>query len=157
MKKLFLAVSALIFLLASCGPRIVYKKHIDIERITWNRFDVKTFKVDIKDISAAYDFYIAIRHHTEVPLNALEVSFILYTPSGEMRISEHEIILRDKEGKLLGEGMGDLWDIEYPARMGFEFTEAGTCTVEISSAMSKADLPGIMQVGLIVRKGSPGP
>ncbi len=155
MKKLFLAAAVLIFMLTSCGHRKIYEEHFDIERITWNRFDVKTFNIDIKDISAAYDFYIAIRHHTEVPLKSLEVSFILYTPSGEMRISEHEILLRDKEGNLLGEGVGDLWDIEYPARKGFVFTEAGTCTVEISSAMSKADLPGIMQVGLIVRKGSP--
>jgi hypothetical protein len=48
--------------------------------------------------------------------------------------------------------MGDLWDISSLVREDFRFTQAGTCTVEISSNMSYADLPGLMQVGLIVRK-----
>ncbi|MCK7473024.1 MAG: hypothetical protein MZV49_05090 [Rhodopseudomonas palustris] len=58
---------------------------------------------------------------------------------------EHEIDLRDKEGKLLGDGMGELWDPNLGSK-GFQFTEPGICKVEISSAMSKADLLGIMQV-----------
>jgi len=153
MKKQFLYALFLIFIMTSCNPGKIYEKHIDIERITWNRFDVKTFDVAIKDITVSYDFYIALRHHTEVPFKSIDVSFIINTPSGEMRISEHEIALRDKEGKLLGDGLGELWDLEYLAWKGFQFTEPGICRVEISSAMSKADLPGIMQVGLIIRKG----
>ncbi len=152
MKKLLPVILLLIAFFSSCNPKKIYEKHLDNERITWNRFDVKKFEVQIDNISAKYDFYIAIRHHTEVPLNSLNVDFILYTPSGEERIMEHEIKLRDREGKLLGNGMGDLWDIEYPAWLGFQFTEPGTCRVEISSGMPQTDLPGIMQVGLIILK-----
>jgi gliding motility-associated lipoprotein GldH len=65
---------------------------------------------------------------------------------------EQKILLRDKDGKLLGNGMGDLWDIDHLIRDGFKFTEPGTCTVEISSTMSQADIPGVMQVGLVVMK-----
>ena len=154
MKKLIPSLFIFIFTITSCDSKKIFEKHIHIERITWNRFDVKTFNVDIKDISATYDFYIAIRHHTEVPFKSITVSFTLYTPSGESRIMEHEINLRDREGKPLGDGLGDLWDLEYPAWPDFKFTEPGICRVEISSTMSQADLPGIMQVGLIVRKGN---
>jgi hypothetical protein len=48
--------------------------------------------------------------------------------------------------------MGDLWDIEQLVRPGYKFSEPGICKVEVSSAMQYAELPGIMQVGLIVRK-----
>jgi gliding motility-associated lipoprotein GldH len=137
---------------SSCESDKIYEKHIDNERITWNRFDVKTFQFDITDISSTYDFYIVIRHHTEVPLKSITVQFVLYTPSGKERIMEHEIMIRDQEGKPLGDGMGDLWDLQYPAWQGFRFTAPGTCKVEISSAMPQVDLPGILQVGLIVRK-----
>jgi gliding motility-associated lipoprotein GldH len=144
----------LLFLItfSSCTPKKIYEKHIDIDRITWSRFDVKTFDVEIKDIDASYDFYIAIRHHTDVPLKFITTAFNLYTPSGEVRMLEQKIMLRDNEGKLLGDGMGDIWDVRFPARKGLKFTEPGICRIEISSTMSQADLPGIMQVGLIVEK-----
>jgi len=154
MKKLLLLLLFVLIGFSSCSPRKIYEKHIDIERITWNRFDVKTFQVDIKDISSSYDFYIAIRHHTEVPFKFITTKFTLYTPSGEVRMLDVEINLKDKEGKLLGDGMGDLWDVVRLAREDFVFTEPGICTIEVSSTMSQADLPGILQVGLIVKKAT---
>ena len=140
-------------IMSSCNSRKIYEKYLDNERITWNRFDVKTFSVDIKDVSAKYDFFVVIRHHTDAPFKYLSIKFTLYTPSGEMRMLEQKIFLKDDEGNLLGDGMGDLWDLVHPVREDFQFTEPGICKVEISSTMSQAVLPGIMQVGLIVKKG----
>lgn len=142
----------LVVMLTSCSQRKIYEKYYDNDRITWSRFDVKTFSLDIKDINASYDFYIAIRHHTDVPFKYITTKMTIYTPSGEMRMLEQKIMLRDDNGDPLGDGMGDLWDITYPARKDLKFTERGMCRVEISSTMSQADLPGIMQVGLIVKK-----
>lgn len=154
MKKLILSFLAGLFILTSCNPRKIYEKHLDNSRITWNRFDIKTFNVDIRDISANYDFYVAIRYVSEIPLDYIKIKFTLYTPSGEIRTLEQKILLKDKEGNLLGNGMGDLWDLNHLVRDNFEFTEPGICKVEISSTMSQADLPGIMQVGLIVEKSN---
>jgi gliding motility-associated lipoprotein GldH len=152
MNKLLPILLLILFSLPSCKPRTIYEKHQDIEGLRWNRFDVRTFEVEIKDISIKYDFFIALRHHTDVPFNYITVNFTIYTPDGETRIMDHKIMLRDRDGKLLGDGMGDLWDIEYPAWKGLKFTEPGICKVEISSTMSNADLPGILQVGLVVRQ-----
>jgi len=152
MNKLILWMFAGLLLLTACSHRKIYEKYIDNDRITWNRFDVKTFKVDIKDISSKYAFYIAIRHVTDVPFRYITISFTLNTPSGESRNLEQKILLKDNDGNLLGNGMGDLWDIVHLVRDNFEFTEPGICTVEISSTMPQANLPGIMQVGLIVKK-----
>jgi gliding motility-associated lipoprotein GldH len=152
MKKAALLLIGTCLLLSSCDNAKIYEKHLDNERITWNRFDVKTFNVDIEDISATYDFYLAIRHITAFPLNYITIQFIIYTPSGETRMLEQKIRLKDAEGNWLGDGMGDLWDYTQLVREDFRFTQAGTCIVEVSSTMSQADLPGIMQVGLIVRR-----
>ncbi len=149
MKKLFLFILLAMFGFSSCNPGKIYEKHIDIERITWNRFDVKTFNVEIKE-AASYDFYVAIRHHTDIPFQYIDVRLTIYTPAGETRMVEKRIPIRDKEGKLLGDGMGDLWDVVYPVRKDLKITEPGMCKVEISSEMSNADLPGILQVGLVV-------
>jgi len=152
MKKLILSFLAVLLLLTSCNPRKIYEKHLDNDRITWNRFDVKTFNVDISDISSKYDFYVAIRYVSEIPLEYITIKFVLYTPSGERRTMEQKVLLKDKEGNLLGKGMGDLWDLDHLVRDNFEFTQPGICTVEISSTMPQSNLPGVMQVGLIVKK-----
>jgi len=152
MKKVIFLFFISMIILLSCDSGEVYEKHFDIERITWNRFDMKTFSIDIKDISSTYDFYVAIRHHTEFPLPYITIRFTMYTPGGEMRTIKQKIVLKDERGQLTGNGMGDLWDVLHPVRKEFQFRETGICTVEVSSAMSKADLPGIMQVGLIVKK-----
>jgi gliding motility-associated lipoprotein GldH len=152
MKKRFSFIFLGLFMLSGCNPGKIFEKYYDIDRITWNRFDVKTFQFDIDDTSSGYDFFAVIRHHTDIPFRFIDIRFIINTPSGETRIMEQKILIRDKEGKLLGEGMGDLWDIMQPVRQDFRFNEPGKCTVEISSAMSQADLPGVLQVGLVVRK-----
>lgn len=152
MNKYILSIITSLLVLTSCNSGKIYEKYIDIDRITWNRFDVKTFDVDIKDISANYSFYITIRHVSEIPFRYITISFTLYTPSGETRTLEQKILLKDDEDKLLGNGMGDLYDIVHLVRNNFKFTEPGVCKVEISSTMPQANLPGIMQVGLIVKK-----
>ena len=152
MRKAVILLPLICLLLASCDEAKIYEKHLDNDRITWNRFDVKTFKVDIEDISSSYDFYIAIRHITAFPLDHIDIEFNIYAPSGEVRMLEQTIKLKDDKDNWLGEGMGDLWDVTRLIREDFRFSEPGTCTVEISSAMPQADLPGILQVGLIVRR-----
>ncbi len=152
MRKAVVLLPLICLLLVSCDKAKIYEKHLDNDRITWNRFDVKTFKVDIEDISSSYDFYIAIRHITAFPLDHIDIEFNIYTPSGEVRLLEQTIKLKDGEGNWLGDGMGDMWDFTRLIREDFRFNEAGTCTVEISSTMPQADLPGILQVGLIVRR-----
>ena len=152
MRKAVVLLPLICLLIISCDKAKIYEKHLDNDRITWNRFDIKTFKVEIEDISSSYDFYVAIRHITAFPLDHIDIQFNIYTPSGETRMLEQELMLKDYKDNWLGDGMGDLWDFTQLIREDFRFTQVGTCTVEISSTMSQADLPGIMQVGLIVRR-----
>lgn len=152
MKAILYWIWILPALLLSCQPGKVYEKHYGMKNMTWNRFDVKTFDVEIRDVSRDYDFLIAIRHHTHIPYPYIDVYFTINTPDGEMRTGSHRIRLKDGNGKLLGNGLGELWDLNFPARQGFKFSEPGVCRFEVSSAMSHADLAGILQVGLIVRK-----
>lgn len=152
MRTFIFPVLLLTFLFTSCKPGTIYEKHQNTGGLVWNRFDMKNFEVEIEDISITYDFYIAIRHHTDIPYRKLDVYFTLYTPSGEMRTNKLEIPVKDKDGKLLGNGLGNLWDLNYLAFEGFVFTEPGICIFEVSSAMPQVDLGGIMQIGLIITK-----
>ena len=147
-----LVLPVLFGILISCTPGTIYEKHVKMENLAWNRFDTVAFNVPIKDTDHNYDIIITIRHITDIPYRKLEVYFDFTTPDGESRIRKIKIPIKDESGKNLGDGMGELWDLEVPAWQGFRFSKPGNCKFELTSAMSHLNLIGIIEVGLIVRK-----
>jgi gliding motility-associated lipoprotein GldH len=142
-----------LFFLLSCTPGKVFEKHVKMENLAWNRFNTITFDVPIEDAGPRYDVSVAIRYITDIPYNKLEVGVFLTSPGGETRSRDITIKLKDNEGNNLGDGMGDLWDIEEPVWKGLSMGGPGTCKIEVSSGMAQLDAVGILEVGLIVKKG----
>lgn len=138
--------------LTSCQSGNVFEKYQKMERMSWDRFNILVFEVPIEDINKEYDFSISIRHIPEIPYKELEVNFTIYTPSDDMRSANLVFPLVDKEGKSMSSCMGDLCDLEISLRKNFKFTETGTARVEIENRYTKISMPGIMEVGLIVRE-----
>lgn len=151
MIKNFCRILPLLFLL-SCSPGKIYEKHVKMENLAWNRFNVVTFDVPIENAGTEYDIFVAIRHITDVPYRKLDVGVYMTAPGGETRSRDLSIKLKDLDGNNLGDGMGDLWDIREPVWKGLKFGEPGTCKIEVNSGMSQLDAIGIMEVGLIVRE-----
>ncbi len=123
-----------------------------MDNLAWNRFDKLTFEVPIQDIKASYDIYIAVRHITDMPYKDIDVYFDFTTPDGESRSRGLSIPIKDADGKNLGDGLGELWDVQELVWEGFKFNKPGNCTFEISSAMQQLNLIGVMEIGLIVKK-----
>ena len=138
--------------LTACSPDKIYEKHTRLDNLSWNRFREFVFEVAVEDLSAGYDFYIAIRHHTDIPYEELSINFAFRTPDGEYRSRDYDIRIKDRDGNLLGDGLGELWDLEVLLRKGFRFKAKGICRFEISNRMSRTETVGILEVGLIVRK-----
>lgn len=155
MKKISgLVILALVFM-TGCNRGKIFEQHQKMDRLVWNRFDMVNFEVDVEEITTGYDFYVAIRHITDVPYRQLDLSFYLEGPDGSSVAKDVTVPLRDKEGELLGKGLGELWDVETLAKENQRFSEPGRCKIEISSRMQQTDLVGVLEVGLIVRKTKP--
>jgi hypothetical protein len=50
--------------------------------------------------------------------------------------------------------MGELWDIELLIRKNLKMKKEGVCKVRIENKMTKLQTPGIMEIGLVVKKAS---
>jgi gliding motility-associated lipoprotein GldH len=155
LKKLTAAVllaltAGLIF--PSCQGGRVFEEYRKLDDYTWKRFDNIVFEAEIEDTGASYNIYIAIRHITQYPFKNLMITAIMKTPSGEERYLEYDLKIRDDEGKPLGNGMGDLWDINIPLRKNFRFRNPGKVVMEFENRMSRPTTPGIMEIGLIIEK-----
>jgi len=150
-----LAFSVMALLITgSCTRGKIFEKYHKFENNTWKRVgDSVVFETPIKDTSALYDVFVAIRHTTFYPYDKISVGFTIYYPSGESRYSEHNIVLKDDRGKFVSEGLGDIWDIRVPVKEKFSFNNIGTYKFEIENLTgNKFLVPGVMEVGLIIKK-----
>jgi hypothetical protein len=73
-------------------------------------------------------------------------------PSGEMRSAEHIVKFTGKDGSNLSECLGDLCDLSFILRESFVFPETGTVRIEIENKWPRIELPGILEVGLVLKK-----
>lgn len=150
MKK-FIVPIVITFLFAGCDSNTIFKEYKKFDDVSWNRFDILNFEFPVQK-EEGLDFYLALRHHTYYPYSFIDVNITFYTPDGEMRSRDYRFRLKNTDLKWKGDGMGELWDVELPIRKEMIFNKSGTCKVRIENKMNKAETPGIMEVGLIVRK-----
>lgn len=154
--KIILIPFILVLITIACTRGKIFEKYHKFENNTWKRVgDNVWFEVPVKDTTTLYDLFIAIRHATFYPYDKISVGITIYAPSGEMRYSEHNILLKDGSGKFIAEGLGDIWDIKIPFKEKFSFSNRGIYKFEIENLTgTKYLLPGVMEVGLVIRKAA---
>jgi len=141
----------LLLLVTACGNKTVFIEYREFDDVSWNRFDIQNFEVPVEE-NDVLDFYFMVRHHSYFPYDFIDVNITFYLPGGGMRSGDYHYDLKDEQGKWLGSGMGELWDIELPIRRNLNIAEAGICKVRIENKMTKLETPGIIEVGLLVKK-----
>lgn len=151
MKKIVMFFMISTFLL-SCSKNKVFEKRFEFEKYTWNRFLPVFFEFQINDVSYNYNVYLTLRHITQYPYDNLKVNLTIYSPSGEERTSMHVFQVKDKDGKFLGDGMGDLWDLKLLVKQNISFKNPGKYKIQIDNLMDYFDIVGLMNIGLIVEK-----
>ncbi len=142
----------LLFVLTSCSKNTVFDENHKFENNTWAKSEIVSFDVTIEDVSFAYDVLIAIRHMSGYPFANVVVGMTIETPAGETRMMQHSLIIRNTDGSFKGDGLGDIWDIEVPAFEKYLFKETGTYKFKIENRMHLAEMPGLMSIGLILKK-----
>ena len=145
---LFFILSALI----SCTSRKEFEQYQKFEKQSWHRFNILKFDVPVKDTQNAFQIELNIRHLPEFKIREMQINMTIYMPSGEIRTAEHELNFTSREGESLSECLGDLCDISFLLREDFIFQEAGTYKFEIENKWPKLELPGILEVGLILKR-----
>lgn len=150
MKKYIVSIITA-FILIGCNNNVVFREYHAFDNASWNKLDIVNFDFPVQ-VNESLDFYFALRHHTYYPYSFIKVNVTFYTPDGEMRSRDYNFRLKNRESKWNGDGMGELWDIELPIRKDMIFNKTGICRVSFENIMNKAETPGIIEVGLIVKK-----
>jgi len=149
--KLLLIVFSVVFL-TSCNNKKVFEKHHDFEKFIWHKSEIVEFEVDIKDKDIEYDVFVAVRYITQFPLKHVKIGLAIESPHGEKRFKAHDLLIKNEDGSNKGDGLGDIWDVEVPVYKNKLFAVSGVHKFSIENRMHLIDMPGIMAMGIVLRK-----
>jgi len=145
---LFVFVASLL----SCDSDAIFKDHEDIEDGMWYVKNEPSFTFEITDASQPYNVYYLVRNSIAYPYYNLYVKrFLLNDKNKVVNEALNELILMDERtGKPLGDGLGDLFDHKIVALKNYRFPKAGKYTFKVRQYMRQDPLPAIMSMGVSV-------
>ncbi len=141
-------------LACNTDPNTVYKQHEDIEDGKWFLKNEPTFTFEITDTTQRYNVYYLVRNSSAYPYFNLYVKrFLLDDKQKPIDEALNELILMDeKTGKPLGDGMGDLFDHKIVALKNYSFSHKGKYSIKIRQYMRQDPLPEILSMGISIEK-----
>jgi gliding motility-associated lipoprotein GldH len=148
----FCAVTVISFM--SCDNRTEFEQYQKFEKQSWNRFNILKFEVPVDDTQTAFDIILSLRHLPEFQIKEFPINLTIYMPSGEIRTAEQILNFIDNDGKTRSECLGDYCDIFFTLREDFVFQEKGTVRIEIENKWPRLELPGVLEVGLMIQKAN---
>ena len=146
---LFVFVASLL----SCDSDAIFKDHEDIEDGMWYVKNEPSFTFEITDASQPYNVYYLVRNSIAYPYYNLYVKrFLLNDKNKVVNEALNELILMDERtGKPLGDGLGDLFDHKIVALKNYRFPKAGKYPFKVRQYMRQDPLPPIMSMGVSVQ------
>jgi len=152
MKNIIISGFLLLFFLTSCNQGTMFSKYHKLKDYQWDKDNIIVFEVPAIDKEGEYDVILAVRHTPQYPYANLQLNMTMYSPSGEERTKDHDLYIRNNDGTFKGEGMGDLFDIEFTLLSNISFSGSGLYKFELHSLMPRYTTPAIMELGLIIKQ-----
>jgi gliding motility-associated lipoprotein GldH len=151
-KTTYLLAYLLTMFLFSCDSNSVFKDHEDIDDGKWYLKNEPSFTFEITDTTQAYNIYYLVRNSIAYPYYNLYVKrFLLNDKKKVINEALNELILMDERtGKPLGDGLGDLFDHKIMALKSYRFPRKGKYTFKIRQYMRQDPLPEILSMGVSV-------
>ena len=148
--QLLLVIS---FFLTSCSGRdVAFEKHQAFENNTWHRFNKLNIDIPVEKTGKMYDIVFSFVHTKEYQYDNLPVHVIINTPSGEKRINEFTIKIRDKEKGFIGEKEGDSIHLQKVLWGGVVVKKKGTVNISIEQIIPKYNTHHIKSAEILLKE-----
>lgn len=150
MKKQVLLLSVFIFVMLSCNRDASVSKSYTFENKVWDRFNILTFDFPVEE-NEHYDILAVIRFNGDFPSDYLYINFVINGPSGEERIRDYRLYLKEKDGSMMGTTKEGVNERIITLREGIRFGSKGDVSYEIENLLPKRLLNGIESFGLMMK------
>ncbi|TAF31458.1 MAG: hypothetical protein EAZ57_11595 [Cytophagales bacterium] len=152
-KNLLLCLSICVTLFAACSSKRVYDDYQSMPdlNVFWPKADVKTFDINIEQ-GGAFNGFLVVRHSFMIGISNIPVETELTSPSGKKINKTHQVALRNAEGKVIGEAIGETTDLKFALPELSQLDETGTYKFTVRHISEMPTITGITQVGIELDK-----
>jgi gliding motility-associated lipoprotein GldH len=152
--SLFLVFTMSIFCI-SCdrSSTPVYEKYLKMKNTTWDRFDIKQFEIPVEEAAQNYDITAVVRCSEQFQYDNLPFYVILTTPSGEERMREVTIPVREN-GKITNDPKTMKPESRLVLWSSINIADKGQCKITLENMIPKFQTEGIDEIGIVVTKAA---
>ena len=138
-----------VMLLFSCNRKSVYSDYKALKGSKWHQDSILRFDMTVPDSTKIYNLSLNVRNEGRYPYSNLWLFVKIIPPKGQIINDTIELSLASPEGKWLGYGLGDLYDMKYPYKQA-TFFPSGYFRFEVRQGMRSEDgvLKGIHDFGI---------
>ncbi|UII27808.1 gliding motility lipoprotein GldH [Fulvivirga maritima] len=150
----FIIIIAFLGALAACDENRIYEKNKTFENKEWLADSTQAFDFKIKDTTLTYNLYYNIRNTISYPFQNIYVQYTLKDSTDKELDSQliNNDLFDPKTGKPYGDGLGDVFDHQFPILKNYSFDQAGKYTITLQQFMRRDTLPDIIATGIRLEK-----
>jgi gliding motility-associated lipoprotein GldH len=154
--KFVVFVSLVAASIYSCNRKIVFSDYRALKGAKWHQDSVLRFDMTVPDSTKIYNLYLNVRNEGRYGYSNLWLFVKIVPPKGKVLNDTIELSLANPEGKWLGSGLGDIYDMKYPYKQTTIFPSAGYYRFEVRQGMRTEDgiLRGIRDFGITLDKAN---
>jgi gliding motility-associated lipoprotein GldH len=115
---------------------------------SWYRFNILQFEIPVEKSDQRFDVYLFIRHNRDYEFNTMDFNMVMTTPSGEERIREYQMNIRNKGGNFSGRFIGDSCEVSIALTSEMHFPKKGILTIKIENLIPRMETNGLLGVGI---------
>ena len=114
----------------------------------WQRFNILSFEIPVEQAETPYKVVFFARHNRDFPYKSLDFNMIMNTPSGEERIREFQMKIRNGGDKFLGSFDGGFYDVTIVLKKELYIHKTGMLLIELENLIPRMETPGLLGVGI---------
>lgn len=139
--------------LGSCSSLDAFEKNAEIPKHEWYYNYQPEVTFNITDTVSAYNVFVTLRHTDAYAYKNIWIYFSTRQPGDSTFQKERfELTLQDQEGKWIGTGMSDIFEVRYPLFNNIRFKKQGAYSIRLQQTMRDNPLLHIMNAGVRIEK-----
>lgn len=149
MKNFFPFLILVVLPFWGCDSSPVFNKTEEFE-LSWNAKHIVSLTTDTIN-PGEYQEILVYRYGDGYPFSQLKIHLITTNEETTFTDSDFMVNIIDEDGNNLGDGLGDIWDIEQPLDT-LIIENPTTLKFQISQKVINGNLPMVMEVGIKIKK-----
>ncbi|MFH1161011.1 MAG: hypothetical protein V1733_08695 [bacterium] len=140
-----------LLLLSNCKPDPAREVYHPFPNQSWQRFNILRFEIPVEKSETPRNIVFYARYNQTFPYQALNFNMIMRLPSGEERVREYQLAMKNKSDQVLGTYIGEECETSLFLKKELFITKEGMLEITLENLTPRVETPGLLGVGIRIQ------